>query len=184
MKRHFCLFKFMKILAYLLCGLFLFASNVENLLAQEREITFILFRHAERYPSTKANNSNPELTPEGIKRAARLPELLKKYKPEQIFSTNLKRTVATVTPLAETIDPKYRIQIQKYDTEDLSAFADKLLKLNARTVVVAGHNNTTPELANLLIKQEKYKQFGEAEYDKMIIVKIKKGKAKDEIITY
>lgn len=174
----------MKILACTLCVLFLFASNVESLLGQDREITIILFRHAERYPSTKENNSNPELTPEGIKRAARLPELLKKYKPAQIFSTNLKRTVTTVTPLAENIDPVYRIQIQKYDTEDLAAFADKLLKTDAKTIVVAGHNNTTPALANLLIKQEKYKQFGEAEYDKMIIVKVKKGKATDEMITY
>lgn len=147
-------------------------------------MTFILFRHAERYPSTKANNSDPELTEIGKQRAARLPELLRKYKPEQIFSTNLKRTVATVTPLADNLDPVYRYQIQKYDFDALEQFAAKLLTLNARTVVISGHNNTTPALANLLIKEEKYKQFGENEYDKMIIVKIKKGKGMAEMITF
>ena len=163
--------------------LFLWFGMIE-ISAQEQEMTIILFRHAERFPSTKANNSDPELTEIGKQRAARLPELLRKYKPEQIFSTNLKRTVATVTPLADNLDPVYRIQIQKYDFDELEQFAAKLLTLNARTVVVSGHNNTTPALANLLIKEEKYKQFGESEYDKMIIVKIKKGKGTAEMITF
>lgn len=168
-----------------LCFVLLFSwFAVNEISAQEREMTFILFRHAERFPSTKANNSDPELTEIGKQRAARLPELLRKYKPDQIFSTNLKRTVATVTPLAETLDPVYRIQIQKYDFDELEKFAEKLLTLNARTVVVSGHNNTTPALANLLIKEEKYQQFGESEYDKMIIVKVKKGKGTAEMITF
>ena len=162
---------------------FLSIAAIEGF-AQKREMTFILFRHAERYPSTKANNSDPELTDIGKQRAAKLPELLRKYKPEQIFSTNLKRTVATVTPLADNLDPKYRVQIQKYDFDELQQFAAKLLTLNARTVVISGHNNTTPALANLLIKEEKYKQFGENEYDKMIIVKIKKVKARAEMISF
>lgn len=152
--------------------------------AQNREITFILLRHAERFPSTKENNSNPELTPEGIKRSERLVETVRKYKPDQIFSTNLKRTRATVMPLAENLNEKYRIQIQIYDYDEIEAFAEKLLKLDAKTVVIVGHNNTTPALVNLLLKQDKYKQFGESEYDKIIIVKSKRGKAKDEMITY
>lgn len=160
------------------------AIAVGSVPAQEREMTIILFRHSERFPSTKANNSDPELTAEGKQRAERLVGLLTKYKPEQIFSTNLKRTVATVTPLADNLDPVYRIQIQKYDFDELEQFATKLLTLNARTIVVSGHNNTTPALANLLIKEEKYKQFGENEYDKMIVVKIKKGKGTAEMITY
>lgn len=171
------------VVSFLLCLVFtvFLAAGVS---AQNREMTFILFRHAERFPSTKENNSNPELTDAGKQRAEKLVELLRKYKPDQIFSTNLKRTVATVTPLAENLDPKYRIQIQKYDTEELEQFAAKLLTLDARTVVIAGHNNTTPALANLLIKEEKYKQFGENEYDKMIIVKVKKGKGTAEMITF
>lgn len=160
------------------------AISVGNICAQEKEMTIILFRHSERFPSTKENNSDPELTEIGKQRAAKLPELLRKYKPEQIFSTNLKRTVATVTPLAENLDPVYRIQIQKYNSDELEQFAAKLLTLNARTVVVSGHNNTTPALANLLIKEEKYKQFGENEYDKMIIVKIKKGAGTAQMMTF
>lgn len=174
----------MKILVLHFLCLVIFTFCASETSAQEREMTFILFRHAERFPSTKENNSDPELTEVGKQRAATLPELLRKYKPEQIFSTNLKRTVATVTPLADNLDPKYRIQIQKYDTEELEAFAAKLLTLNARTVVISGHNNTTPALANLLIKEEKYKQFGENEYDKMIVVKVKKGKGTAEMITF
>lgn len=172
-----------KLFLFLIIGAIAVWGDV-GISAQNREVTIILFRHAERFPSTRENNSNPELTEAGKERAKKLVDVLKPYKPEQIFSTNLKRTVATVTPLADNLDEKYRIQIQKYDTEALQTFADKLLNLGAKTVVVAGHNNTTPALANLLIKEEKYKQFGENEYDKIIIVKVKKGIGRAEMITY
>jgi hypothetical protein len=36
----------------------------------------------------------------------------------------------------------------------------------------------------LLIKQNKYKSLAETEYDKIWIIKIKKGKSKDEVIVY
>lgn len=172
-----------KLVLFLIAAAIAISGNIDAA-AQNREVTIILFRHAERFPTTKENNSNPELTETGRERAKKLVDILKPYKPEQIFSTNLKRTVATVTPLADNLDEKYRVQIQKYDTEELQAFADKLLNLGAKTIVVAGHNNTTPALANLLIKEEKYKQFGENEYDKIIIVRIKKGRDRAEMITY
>lgn len=163
-----------------LCGFLLLPlMNVRG-----QDLTVILFRHAERFPSTKENNFDPELTAEGKARAEKLLEVLRKYKPEQIFSTNTKRTRATVEPAAENLLEKYRIQIQVYDTEDEEAFAERLLKSGAKTVAVAGHSNTVPKIANTLLKQEKYTDFADDEYNKIIIVKIKNGKASDTAITY
>ena len=58
-----------------------------------------------------------------------------------------------------------------------------------KRILVVGHNTTTPALANLLIKQDKYKPLAESEYDKIWIVKVKKNKKKpnkirEKIITY
>ncbi len=186
----FTLFKFdnMKIIVSLFLGLLLVTFAGENLYAQD--ITFILLRHAEKDISASANKADPELTAEGQKRAERLVGTVKKYKPQQIFSTIFKRARATVTPLAENLNPDYRLQLQFYDYAELEKLAERLLKLNVKTVVVVGHNTTTPELANLLIKQDKYKALNDSEYDKIWIIKIKRNKSKpskikeDKVIVY
>jgi hypothetical protein len=76
------------------------------------------------------------------------------------------------------------LPIQLYNHRNLNEFVERLLASNAKTIVVAGHNTTTPALANLLIKQDKYKPLAETEYDKIWIIEIKKGKAKDKITVY
>lgn len=179
----------MKILLSLLLGLFLFAFAGGSLFAQRRELTVILLRHAEKDVSASANKADPELTAEGQKRAERLVGTVKKYEPEQIFSTVFKRARATAAPLAENLNPDYRIQIQTYDFNELEDFANRLLKLNVKTVVVVGHNTTTPMLANLLVKQDKYQPLDDSEYNKIWIIKIRRHKNKpnkitDQVITY
>lgn len=162
--------------------IFMFAANA---MAQKHEMTFILLRHAEKDAAPGINRIDPDLSAAGAERARRLIEITKLYKPEQIFSTVYKRTRQTAAPLSEAVRPGYRIQTQGYDFNKLEELAANLLKSNARTIVIVGHNNTTPEMANILIKQEKYKQLAESEYDKIWIIKIKNGKVREEkVITY
>lgn len=174
----------MKIIVSFLFCLLLFAFTNTGLFAQNDEITIILLRHAEKDTSPGANKDDPQLTAEGKQRAERLVETIKKYKPEYIYSTNYRRTVSTVTPLAEKLNARYRLQIQKYDHTELEELANQLLKLKGRTIVVAGHNTTTPMLANILVKQQKYGGLNESEYNKIWIIKIKKNKIKDIVIEY
>ena len=174
----------MKIPVALFLGLFLFAFAASGVFAQKREITIILLRHAEKDLSDDLNNSDPELSAQGKERAQRLVETIRKYKPQAIYSSNFKRTRATVLPLAEKIDPHYRTMIQIYDHTKLSELIERMMTSGIRSIVVAGHNSTTPALANLLIKQNKYKPLAETEYDKIWIIRIKKGKTKDEVIVY
>lgn len=177
----------MKILFFLLFGLFLIGSG-NGVFAQHRKLTIILLRHAEKDLSG-GNKTNPELSAAGKQRAEKLVETVGKYKPDLIYSTNYTRTKSTVLPLAETVDARYRIPIRIYDFDKLEEFAGELLKSKARTIVVVGHNNTTPELANLLTKTDKYKELGENEYDKIWIVEIRRYKRKpskveEKVVTY
>lgn len=178
----------MKTLFFLLFGLFFIGFAGGNLFAQNEKLTIILLRHAEK-DLTGRNKTNPELSAAGKARAAKLVETIGKYKPDLIYSTTYRRTRATVLPLAETVDERYRIPIRVYNFDKLEEFADELLKTGARTVVVVGHNTTTPELANLLTKQQKYKALDENEYDKIWIVKVRRYKRKpakvsETVITY
>lgn len=176
-------------ISFLLAAL-LFASNAANLFAQEsRDVTIILLRHAEKDISPGADRRDPDLTAAGRERAARLVGVVKKYKPDLIYSTFYRRAKLTVEPLAETLYARYRIPVRAYNLGELEKFADELLESNARAIVVVGHNNTTPELANLLIKQEKYKELRDDEYDKIWIIKIKRTrrkpyKIKEKVVRY
>lgn len=174
----------MKILVTLFLGLFLLMFASGDVFAQKKEITIILLRHAEKDLSDELNDPDPLLSPAGKERALRLVKTIKKYKPEAIYSSNFKRTRSTVTPLAERINPRYRTMIQIYDHRKLDELINRMMASGVRSIVVAGHNSTTPALANLLIKQNKYKTLPETEYDKIWIIKIKKGKVRDEVIVY
>jgi len=74
------------------------------------------------------------------------------------------------------------MQVQFYDHRNLKEIANIAQAGNFRTIVIAGHNTTTPALANLLIGTEKYKALSENEYDKIFIVKIQKNKDEMKVI--
>ncbi len=166
----------MKIIVSFLLGLFLFTLTSTNFFAQNKKMTIILLRHAEKDVSAGADKTDPELSGEGRLRAQRLVKEIKKYKPGAVYSSNFKRTKFTATPLAE----KRKLQIQTYDHKNLDVLMNQLMTSKVKTVVVVGHNTTTPALANLLIKQDKYKALDESEYNKIWIIKIKKGKVLEE----
>ncbi len=168
----------MKIINLFFLCLLVFAFAGGNVFAQSRNLTVILLRHAEKDVSVGADKSDPDLTLAGKQRAERLAQTLEKYKPDLIYSTNYKRTKSTVLPLSETIDVRYKIPIRIYQFDKLEELAEQIFKSKARAVVVVGHYDTTPALANLLVKQEKYKPLDDAEFDKIWVIKIRRYKRK------
>lgn len=163
----------MKITISFLLGLFLFAFAGSNLFAQHRKLTVILLRHAEKDLSG-GDDPNPGLSAEGKLRAQRLIQVINKYQPDAIYSSNYIRTRATAAPLARWRN----MMIQIYDPRNLNQMNDLILSGKIKRIVVVGHNNTTPVLANLLIKQDKYKNLDESEYDKIWVIRIKRNKTK------
>jgi broad specificity phosphatase PhoE len=175
----------MKFIVSLLFGLLLFSFAGSDVFAQHRKLTFILLRHAEKDLSQGAEAANPELSAEGKLRAERLVKIVEKYRPDAIYSTNYIRTRATVAPLAR----RGRYMVQIYEPRNLNQLAEQIMSGKLKRILVVGHNTTTPALANLLIKQDKYKALAESEYDKIWIVKVKKNKKKpnkikDKVIVY
>lgn len=146
--------------------------------------TFILVRHAEKDTSPTASKTDPPLTNEGRKRAFRLAQLVRDCRPEYIFSTTFIRALSTAAPSADSIVPNYRLQIQFYEYDELEAFAAKLSNIKAKCILVVGHNTTTPELANMLIKQEKYKPLADNEYNKAFFITKRNGKIEDKVVEY
>ena len=178
----------MKIFLSFLLGLCVFGLAGTNVLAQQKhqKLTIILLRHAEKDKAEEEITSDPRLAPAGEARAEKLAELIAKYKPDAIFSSQFKRTRATVTPLAR----KKRMMIQIYDHKNIQNTLAIATAGKFKRIVIVGHNSTTPALANLLIGQEKYKALDELEYDKIWIIRIKRNKNKphkireEKVITY
>lgn len=172
----------MKIIISLLLGAFLFAAAGESAFGQSKykDLTIILLRHAEKDKQDEefGNSIDPRLSAEGKARAERLAGILEKYKPDAVFSSQFNRTLSTAAPYAR----RKRMQVQFYDHKKLDEIARVAAQGNFKTIVIVGHNSTTPALANLLIGQEKYKALGENEYDKIFIIKIRKNKDKIEVV--
>lgn len=126
--------------------------------------TFILVRHAE-----KANDGtrNPPLKEEGKVRAENLASMLDNQEVTALYSTPFKRTQETLQPIAQ----KKNLEIQSYDPyakeEWLTSLAEKH---PGGTVVISGHSNTIPFLANALLGSETFAQFDESDYTNLIII--------------
>ncbi len=138
--------------------------------------TYILLRHAEKDTSNYGSmmlNTDPPLSKAGEQRAESLVSVLSAYKPDAIYSTNYKRTKATVAAIAK----KSGNTIQYYDPKKLASFADSLLQIKGKTIVIVGHSNTTPALVNLLIKENKYPALDDSVYDQFWIVTLENGRS-------
>ncbi len=138
--------------------------------------TYILIRHAEKDTTVKGSKimqADPPLSKEGDARAKRLIKILKKYDIDSIYSTNFIRTKSTVAPIAA----KYKLETKIYEPKLLKLFSEQLLTIQNKTILIVGHSNTTPTLANFLLKADKFKPWDDSVYNKLLIVTIKNGKA-------
>lgn len=150
--------------------IFLFLLLVNLSLAQAQPTTFVLVRHAEK---GNDGTKDPDLTEAGSQRAQVLANMLKKTQVDAIYSTAYKRTRNTVTPLA-TAKGLSLLEYEAFKTNEI----DKILKNNSGgTVVMAGHSNNIPWIANYLTGKETYKDFADGDYDNILIVTVvEKGK--------
>jgi len=132
-------------------------------LIDEKQSTYILVRHAE-----KTKGSNPGLTEAGLARAAKLAALLDGIKIDQIMSTDYKRTQATAAPLAKAKN----LVVHSYDPSTQKDLFTDLSVLNKQNVVVVGHSNTIPRLANVLIGKEVLEDYSEDNYSQLLIISL------------
>ena len=152
-----------KLLLILLTG-FLFASCGSS----PEPKTIYIVRHAEKM---LADNPDPDLAQVGIVRSKKLAQILADKEIKHIFSTDYKRTRLTAKPTSDQTG----IPIESYDPKDQEAFAEKLKGLQGNILVV-GHSNTAPRLANILIGSgSPYPDLTDVEYANIYILEFKEN---------
>lgn len=123
----------------------------------------IVVRHAEKADD---GTKNPPLSPEGMQRAERLSTMLSDLQVSQLYATPYLRTNQTLTPLSQ----RFQISIESYDPSDVKFGETILQKSKGKTIVIAGHSNSSPMLVNRIIKQEKYQKLDESVFTKIWIL--------------
>lgn len=128
--------------------------------------TIILVRHAEKAAEPAAD---PPLTAAGAARAEALADVVRDAGVNAIVSTQFQRTRQTVAPTAA----KFGIAADVIDARvSARATADTLLaRYRGRTVLVAGHSNTVPDIAAALGVPQPA-DICDAGYDNMYVVTI------------
>ncbi len=146
--------------------------------AHSQITTFILIRHAEKAVADdmkSMDTKDPDLSEAGRQRALRLAAMLKETKLDAIYSTNYKRTQNTVAPLAAAKG----IAVTTYEPKKGEVIDEMLKKHAGGTVVVCGHSNTTPWVANYLLGKEELKDFEDTEYGNVLVVEVmERGRGK------
>lgn len=170
----------MKNMKALLQAIALFLITAGSVCGQESAITtFILVRHAEKETGAAAMENgvmskDPELSEQGKARALRLADMFQRQPIAAIYSTNYKRTQNTVRPLAE----KLGITIQVYQPAQDQIILDMLARHKGQTVLVVGHSNTIPQIANLLLGKKEYGDYDDSYYENIMLVSVvEKGTA-------
>ncbi|WP_422359661.1 SixA phosphatase family protein [Reichenbachiella sp.] len=159
----------MKLLLFLYAALLI---SFQTSCAQPNDdlFTIYLVRHAEKDVSDK-KNSDPALTPCGVKRAESLSVFFDQIALNNIYSSDYTRTRDTAKPTAQS---KSKALIL-YNPGDLDSFSKELLEKQEDALVV-GHSNTTGVLAGLLSDQ-KIGSFDESIYNRIYQVVISKKTA-------
>lgn len=163
-----------------------FAAWAQPIKAQQNKVTtFILVRHAEKEANAETmqgtQNKDPELSEAGKARALRLADMLQRQEIAAIYSTNYKRTRNTVNPLAE----KLGVKIQQYEPFKEAEILKMLEEHKGKTIVVVGHSNNIPWIANLLLNTKQFGDYDESYYENMLVVNVvEKGVASTLQIKY
>lgn len=130
---------------------------------QNNTTTYYFIRHAEKVDNSK----NPDLSEMGLERAKLWNEIFAEINLDAIYSTDFKRTVETVTPIANS----KKVTIINYNpkTLDIESFKKNTL---GKKVLVVGHSNTIPNLVNQIINKKIYNEMDDVTFGNLYIVTI------------
>jgi len=149
-----------------LAGLFALAGSERPAAAQGRATTVYVVRHAEK--DLTPGLADPPLTAAGQARAQALPAALgRRARPAALFTTDTRRTRATLAPLAAATG----LVPQVYDAP-VALAARVRQEFAGRTVVVVGHSNTLLPLVAALGAPPPVAAIGDAEYDHLFVVRV------------
>ena len=132
--------------------------------------TIYIVRHAEK--DSTSDRADPTLSALGQTRALALRKTLMGHHPAALFTTDTKRTRATLAPLAEAL----KLEPQTYDPKRGRDLADRILKEYAgKSVVIVGHSNTVLSLIDDFGATPPVEEIGENDYEYLFTVRVAEG---------
>jgi 2,3-bisphosphoglycerate-dependent phosphoglycerate mutase len=138
--------------------------------------TIWLVRHAEKAvpaPTATMASADPDLSPEGKKRAEALAKELKDHKIAAIFTTAFKRTTQTAEPTQKLFNlpaPK------NYDPAKLKAFAKNVLwEYAGKNVLIVGHSNTVIPTLEAFGGMVAFTALADDDYDMLFKITVSTG---------
>jgi broad specificity phosphatase PhoE len=143
----------------------------------QKPATYYLIRHAEKDMSDKSNR-NPHLTETGLARAANWAKIFETVEFDMVYSTDYFRTKETAVPVAKANN----LEVTIYDPRNLN-IEDFIKETNGKTVLIVGHSNTTPALANDFLKDKKYSQIPEDIHGNLYIIKLDKDNVSSTLLS-
>ncbi|MEK6282132.1 MAG: phosphoglycerate mutase family protein [Acidobacteriota bacterium] len=130
-------------------------------------VTVILVRHAEK-KIVPPENKDPDISAEGEKRAAELAKMFGETGIGAIYASQYKRTQQTVKPLAD----KLGIAATQVEAQKTPELVKQIRSQKpGQVVLVAGHNNTVPELIAALGGPQ-LPIIPETQYDNLFILTV------------
>lgn len=150
------------------------ASEAES----PKSTLYYFVRHAEK-DTTDAENDDPQLTDQGLERAAFMAEFFKKKDLNAFYATNYKRNLQTIIPTAHY----YRSRVENFEASADTLFTEEFWKNTyGENVLIIGHSNTNPKFVNEILQSEKYENLEENNYNTIFQVEITKDlKVKDSV---
>lgn len=132
--------------------------------------TVYIVRHAEK--DSTSDRVDPMLSPLGLVRALALRKTLVGFHPVALFTTETKRTRATLAPLAEAL----KLEPQVYDPRRGRDLTDRILKEYAgKSVVIVGHSNNVLSLIDDFGATLPVEEVGENDYEYLFTVRLVEG---------
>jgi 2,3-bisphosphoglycerate-dependent phosphoglycerate mutase len=155
---------------------------LSNFSALAQKTTIWVVRHAEKEASAPDTpNPDPNLSPDGQKRAIALAKVLKRENIKTIYVTQTKRSAQTAKPLAVQAHILPRVY-----TDSIKPFAKTLLNnFKGTKVLVVGHSNTVMPLLDALGADMPLAKLNEDDFDMIFKVTVKdSGKVNLEVYYY
>jgi broad specificity phosphatase PhoE len=118
--------------------------------AQHAPTVVIVVRHAEK---AAVEGNDPPLSEAGAKRAQKLVAVAEEARVEAVYTTQYRRTRETAAPVAARLNaPVHPLEVTRENASAHPAQVAReiLSKHKGRTVMVVGHSNTTPLIAEAL----------------------------------
>ena len=156
--------RLLKVLCFLFCAQVSYTQTLGSNDALSESVYYFI-RHAEKDRSSP-ENKNPELNQQGKIRALNWLYFFRDIPLKKIYSTNYNRTIQTVKQIAE----EKNITISYYSPENIDVENFKKQNKNM-SILVVGHSNTTPELVNLIIGENKFEKMNDNDNSSLFVIR-------------